>query len=111
MKKVGALPRNESIKATVKLLGCFVLFTLVYVAIGIVVGERWGPWAGVGASVGAPVCGYAAVRLAERVMRIGGVVAGARVLRQRRAVLTTVKDHRHAVVDAAARVLGGRPLS
>ncbi len=48
------------------------------------------------------------VRLAGLVIkRIGGVVAGARVLRQRRAVLTTVRAHRQAVVDAAASVLGG----
>ena len=107
MKKIGAVPTNESIKATVKLFGCFVLFTLIYVAVGIVVGESWGPWAGLGAAVGAPLCGYAAVRLAERVKRIGGVVAGARVLRQRRAVLTTVQAHRHAVVEAAALVLRG----
>ena len=46
MKRVGAVPTNESIKATVKLLGCFVLFTLVYVVLGVVVGETWGPWAG-----------------------------------------------------------------
>ena len=39
MKKLGALPRNESIKATVKLLGCAVLFAVVYVAIGVVMGE------------------------------------------------------------------------
>jgi hypothetical protein len=89
----------------VKLLGCFVLFTLVYVAIGIGVAESFGPWAGLGAAVGAPLCGYAAVRLAERVKRIGGVVAGARVLRQRRAVLTTVRAHRHAVVETAALVV------
>jgi 1-acyl-sn-glycerol-3-phosphate acyltransferase len=107
MKKVGSLPTNESIKATVKLLGCFVLFSVVYVVAGILVGQRWGPWAGLAAAAGAPACGYATVRLVERVKRIGGVVAGARVVRQRRAVLATVRTHRAAVVDAAAAVLGG----
>jgi 1-acyl-sn-glycerol-3-phosphate acyltransferase len=111
MKRVGTVPTNESIKATVKLLGCFVLFTLVYVVLGVVFGETWGPAAGLGAAVGAPICGYATVRLAERVKRIGGVLAGARVVRQRRAVLATVLAHRAAVVEAATGVLSGNPNS
>jgi hypothetical protein len=105
MKRVGTVPTNESIRATVKLLGCFVLFTLVYVVLGVVVAGTWGPWAGLAAAAGAPACGYAAVRLAERVKRIGGVVAGARVLRKRRAVLATVLAHRSAVAAAARAVL------
>jgi hypothetical protein len=52
-------------------------------------------------------CGYVTVRLVERVKRIGGVVAGARVMRRRRAVLGTVPAHRAAVVEAAKAVLGG----
>jgi glycerol-3-phosphate O-acyltransferase/dihydroxyacetone phosphate acyltransferase len=106
MKRVGNVPTNESIKATVKLLGCFVLFTVVYVVMGVAVGETWSAWAGVAAAVAAPVCGYATVRLVERVKRIGGVVAGARVVRRRRAVLASVLARRAAVVDAAGRVLG-----
>jgi 1-acyl-sn-glycerol-3-phosphate acyltransferase len=109
MKRVGALPTNQSIKATVKLLGCFVLFTVVYVVLGVVIGESWGPVAGLASAVAAPVCGYATVRLAERVKRIGGVLAGARVVRQRRAVLATVLAHRAAVVEAAAAVLLAKP--
>jgi glycerol-3-phosphate O-acyltransferase/dihydroxyacetone phosphate acyltransferase len=105
MKKVGSLPANESIKATVKLLGCFVAFTAVYVALGIEIGTRFGPWAGLVAAAAAPVCGYASVRLVERVKRIGGVMAGARAVRQRRSVLDTVLAHRTAVVDAARTVL------
>jgi hypothetical protein len=58
-----------------------------------------------GAAVAAPACGYATVRLAERVKRIGGVVAGARVVRQRRAVLATVLAHRAVVVDSVGAVL------
>lgn len=58
------------------------------------------------AAAGAPACGYATVRVAERVKRIGGVMAGTRVVRQRRAVLATVLAHRAAVVDAAGSVLG-----
>jgi len=109
MKRLGSLPDNESMKATVKLVGCFVLFTLVYVILGVVISETWGPWAGLGAALLAPACGYAAVRLAERVKRIGGVMAGARVVRQRRAVPDTVLVHRAAVLDAARRVLAGCP--
>jgi hypothetical protein len=66
MKRVGTVPTNESIRATVKLLGCFVLFTLVYVVLGVVVAGTWGPWAGLAAAAGAPACGYAAVRLRRR---------------------------------------------
>jgi hypothetical protein len=105
MKRVGALPTNESIKATVKLLGCFVLFTLVYVVVGVLVGVTRGPWAGLAAAVGSPVCGYAAARLVERVKRIGGLVAGARVIRRRRAVLAGVLADRAAVVGAAHTAL------
>lgn len=105
MKKVGTVPGNESIRATVKLLGCFVLFTVVYVVLGVAVGETWGPGAGLIAAAGAPACGYVTVRLVERVKRIGGVMAGARVVRHRRAVLTTVLAHRAAVVEAAGAVL------
>jgi hypothetical protein len=59
----------------------------------------------VGAAVAAPVCGYATVRLGERVKRIGGLVVGAGIVRRRRAVLVTVLEHRRAVVEAAAVVL------
>ena len=63
MKQVGKKPTNEGIKATVKLLGCFVLFVAVYVVVGVVVGREYGPWAGRAAAVAAPLCGYAVVRL------------------------------------------------
>ena len=63
MKQVGKKPTNEGIKATVKLLGCFVLFVAVYVVVGVVVGREYGPWAGLVAALAAPLCGYAVVRL------------------------------------------------
>jgi glycerol-3-phosphate O-acyltransferase/dihydroxyacetone phosphate acyltransferase len=102
MKKVGGLPRNESIRATVKVLGCFVLFSVMYVVAGVLVSEEWGPWLGLVAAAGAPACGYATVRLVERLGRIGGVMSGARVVRRRRAVVATVMIHREAVVEAVA---------
>jgi hypothetical protein len=78
---------------------------VVYAGLGVVFAETWGPGAGVGAAVAAPVCGYATVRLGERVKRIGGLVVGAGIVRRRRAVLVTVLEHRRAVVEAAAVVL------
>jgi 1-acyl-sn-glycerol-3-phosphate acyltransferase len=105
MKKVGRWPDNESIQATVKLLGCTVLFAVVYAGLGVGAAEAWGPGAGVGAAVAGPVCGYATVRLVERVKRIGGLVVGAGIVRRRRAVLVTVLEHRRGVVEAATVVL------
>jgi hypothetical protein len=106
MKRVGRLPANEGMRATVKLLGCFASFTLVYVAIGVVVGTRFGPWAGLAGAVAAPACGYVAVLFSERVKRLGGLVAGARAVRSKRAVLESVRANRMAVVDLTRSVLG-----
>ena len=105
MKQVGKRPANEGIKATVKLLGCFVLFTLTYVVVGVLVGRAFGAWAGLAAAVAAPWCGYVAVRFAERVKRIGGVVEGYRIVRGRRSVVATALVHRAAVVTEACSLL------
>ena len=71
MKRVGTLPTNEGVKATVKLLGCFASFTLLYIALGVVFGTQFGPRAGIAAFVAAPACGYVAVLFSERVKRVG----------------------------------------
>ena len=42
MKQVGKRPANEGIKATVKLLGCFVLFAATYAVVGVLVGRAYG---------------------------------------------------------------------
>jgi hypothetical protein len=105
MKLIAKRPSNEGIKATVKLLGCFVLFTIVYVVIGVLVGRAYGPWAGLAAAVVAPLCGYLTVRLAERVRRIGGLLEGYRTVKDRRDVIATVVAHRADVVSAASHVL------
>jgi glycerol-3-phosphate O-acyltransferase / dihydroxyacetone phosphate acyltransferase len=97
MKQVGKRPTNEGIKATVKLLGCFVLFALTYVVVGVLVGRAFGAWAGLAAAVAAPWCGYVAVRFGERVKRIGGVDEGYRMLKDRRSVVATALQHRAAV--------------
>jgi glycerol-3-phosphate O-acyltransferase/dihydroxyacetone phosphate acyltransferase len=105
MKQVGKRPTNEGIKATVKLLGCFVLFALTYVLVGVLVGRAFGAWAGVAAAVAAPWCGYVAVRFGERVKRIGGVVEGYRMLKGRRSVVATALQHRAVVVVEAHSLL------
>jgi hypothetical protein len=92
VKQLAKRPRNEGIKATVKLLG-------------VVVGTRWGAWAGLAAAVAAPLCGYLAVRLFERVKRVGGLLAGYRTLRGRKDVLDSVFAHRRSVVTSASALL------
>ena len=76
VKQVARRPTNEGIKATVKLLGCVVLFALTYAVIGVFAGRAYGTWAGLLAAVVAPLCGYTTVRLRERLQRMGGVVEG-----------------------------------
>jgi glycerol-3-phosphate O-acyltransferase/dihydroxyacetone phosphate acyltransferase len=105
MKQVAKRPVNEGIKATVKLLGCFVLFVITYAVVGVFVGRAFGPWAGFAAAVAAPLCGFVAVRLIERVKRIGGVVEWYRALRLRRDVLATALLHRAAVVQDVHAVM------
>jgi glycerol-3-phosphate O-acyltransferase/dihydroxyacetone phosphate acyltransferase len=105
MKRVARLPANEGIKATVKLLGCFASFTVVYAALGFFVGRAFGAWAGALSAIGAPLCGYATVRLAERVQRIGGLLEGYRALRERRADVPTVRAERSVIVDLVQSLL------
>jgi 1-acyl-sn-glycerol-3-phosphate acyltransferase len=105
MKQVAKRPSNEGIKATVKLLGCFVLFAVTYSVLGVLVGRALGPWAGLGAAIAAPLCGYVAVRLLERVKRIGGALEGYRMLKGRRDVVATALAHQATVVEDARRIL------
>jgi hypothetical protein len=105
VKQLSNRPANEGIRATVKLLGCTALFSAVYVALGVVVGLFFGPWVGVTAAVLAPLCGYTALRLAERAKRVGGVIEGYRtVARRRGGALDNVLADRRRVVDAAHAV-------
>lgn len=108
VKQIAKKPTNEGIKATVKLLGCFVFFLLAYVALGVLVADAFGAWAGFLAAAVAPWCGYAAVRLNERVRRVGGLVAGYRKLRGRPDIIGSVMQDRAAVTTAARTVLGWR---
>ena len=63
MKRVGRIPTNEGMKATVKLLGCFFSFTLLYIALGVLAGIAAGP-----TGRGGCVLGRAGVRLPHRVV-------------------------------------------
>jgi glycerol-3-phosphate O-acyltransferase/dihydroxyacetone phosphate acyltransferase len=105
VKQLAKTPANEGMKATVKLLGCFASFTLIYAALGFFVGRSFGAWAGAVASIGAPLCGCATVRLAERVQRMGGLMEGYRTMRNHRADLTSVLDERSVLVEIAKSVL------
>jgi glycerol-3-phosphate O-acyltransferase / dihydroxyacetone phosphate acyltransferase len=105
MKQVGKRPTNEGIKATVKLLGCFVLFVASYVVVGVLVGRAYGAWAGLGAALAAPLCGFLTVRLLERVRRFGGMVEGYRIIKAHRNILGSVLAHRATVVRGARSVL------
>jgi 1-acyl-sn-glycerol-3-phosphate acyltransferase len=106
VKQIAKRPRNEGMKATVKVLGCFASFLVVYAILGVVVGRRRGATAGVAAAVAAPLSGYVALRFAERVGRIGGAVATAHRLRTGAgAVLASLADQRQQIVERADGVL------
>jgi 1-acyl-sn-glycerol-3-phosphate acyltransferase len=107
VKRVATRPTNEGMKATLKLLGCFASFTLLYVALGVVFGIELGWAAGLAAALAAPACGYVTVLFSERVKRVGGAVAGGRAVRGRRAVIDTVLANRRSVVESARSVLEG----
>ncbi len=105
IKRLAKKPKNEGIKATVKLLGCFVSFVIVYAALGLIAGRAYGPWVGVLVVIAAPLCGYVAVRLIERVKRVGGLVDGYRTVKGRRDVLDSVMAHRKRVTEDARGLL------
>ena len=109
MKQVGKRPPNEGMRATVKLLGCFGLFTLTYTAIGIAVGRRRGPVAGAAAFVAAPWSGYVTVRVAEEIARAGGMARARAVLAGDGGTVSDLQAARAAVVTAAQDVLAPPP--
>jgi len=104
-KQIGTRPPNEGMRATVKLLGCFTLFTTVYTILGVMVGRRRGPLAGLAAFLGGPASGFVSVRFAERVQRIGGVAHARAVLGQGADALPQLLAERAGVVDAARAIL------
>jgi len=105
VKLASRVPDNEGMRATVKVLGSFFLYTLTYVAIGVAVGRVGGAGLGVVAAAAAPICGYAAVRMIERIRGVGGAIAGYRAVRSGGPVTETVRQRRAAVVDTVRSVL------
>ncbi len=65
VKLAARLPKDESIRSTVKLLGCAVLFVIDWLGLGAVVWRKRGPLAAAVAIVAAPLSGYVAIRFAE----------------------------------------------
>ena len=105
MKRIGGRPDNEGMRATVKLLGCTVLFTAVYTAAGVVVGRRRGPVAGAAAFLAGPVSGYVTVRWAERVHRLGGVARARAVMADRRELVAGLEQQRADLIEATAALV------
>jgi glycerol-3-phosphate O-acyltransferase / dihydroxyacetone phosphate acyltransferase len=105
VKVAGSVPDNLGMRATVKLLGSFFLFAATYVGVGIVVGSVFGAGFGVAAAVAAPMCGSVAVRLIERLHRIGGARAGYHLARRDGPMADLLRSRRAAVVDAGGGVI------
>ena len=65
VKRLATLPKGESIRSTVKLLGCTALFVLEWSGIAALVWRKRGALPAAIALVAAPATGYVAVRFAE----------------------------------------------
>ena len=98
-----SVPANRSVRATVKVLGSFFLYLATYAGLGLLVGHTRGPALGMLAAAAAPACGYLALRLAERIHRIGGARQGFRLARDHARLLDAVLADRAAVVRVGTR--------
>lgn len=65
VKQLARMPRSESIKSTVKLLGCTLLFSVEWVTLATIAWRTRGRLAGATALAAGPLSGYVAVRFAE----------------------------------------------
>ncbi|MCU1401305.1 MAG: hypothetical protein JWN62_4414 [Acidimicrobiales bacterium] len=65
VKRLARLPKDESIRSTVKLLGCTALFLVEWTGIAAYTARKRGPFVGLVALAAAPATGYVAVRFAE----------------------------------------------
>jgi 1-acyl-sn-glycerol-3-phosphate acyltransferase len=110
VKQVAKRPKNEGMKATIKLLGCFSLFVTGYVTFGVLVGRRKGVLAGLAAAAAAPASGYVTVRVAERLQQVGGLTHASTVLRERGDVVPALLAERAGVVAAATTLLSRPPV-
>jgi hypothetical protein len=97
-------------RATVALVACLFLFTAVYLMVGVVVGASYGFGFGLIAAVGAPVCGYLTVGMAERLRRVTRAVAGYRSARRGDADMAALRAQRTVVVGAASALIGAVAL-
>ena len=104
VKVLGTKPTNVGIRSTVKLFGCFTLFTLTYLALAVVAALSWSALAGVVVMVAAPVTGYAALRFGEAVRRFQAIVRGRRRRRDPRMLLAA--SARARVVDLVQSAVG-----
>jgi len=105
VRVAGSLPDNVGMRATVKLLGSFFLYAATYAGVGVVVGSVFGAGFGVAAALAAPICGSVAVRLVERLHRIGGARSGYRLARHGGPMADLLRSRRAAVIDAAGAVM------
>jgi glycerol-3-phosphate O-acyltransferase/dihydroxyacetone phosphate acyltransferase len=105
VRVAGSVPKNVGMRATVKVLGSFFLYVVTYVGVGVVVGSVLGAGFGVAAAMAAPLCGYVALRLVERLHRIGGARAGYRLARQGGPMADLLRSRRAAVIGAAGAVM------
>jgi hypothetical protein len=105
VKQVAKRPKNEGMRATIKLLGCTSLFVTGYAVFGVLVGRRKGVLAGLAAAAAAPASGYVTVRFAERWQEVGGVAHASSVLRERRDLVPALLAERAGVVTAATTLL------
>jgi 1-acyl-sn-glycerol-3-phosphate acyltransferase len=114
VKRAGRVPDNEGVRATVKLVGCLFLFTTVYTVLGVVVGASYGFGVGLAVALGAPVCGYLTIGMAERLRRVVRAVAGYRSARHGGADLASLRARRNVVIGAASALIGtvapGNPI-
>ena len=65
VKRVTGLPKDESVRSTVKLLGCTISFLIDWLGLGSLVWRNRGPLAGAVAAVASPLSGYVGIRVAE----------------------------------------------
>jgi hypothetical protein len=104
-----AVGGEEDVLATAKIVGAAIFFPITWLVVGIVVGQRWGWAAGVGAGLVSPIAGYAAVRLVERFDRFASVTraAGLYLLeRETFARLATARDRFRTDLVALAERMG-----
>ncbi len=109
MRRLGRIPENQGMRSTVKLLGSFGLYSLLYTSIGLVVGRRKGWRRGLAAAGAAPISGWVAVRYGERVERIEGLRRGIRVVRTNGVASRRLLARRAQIVADAQVLLDPAP--